>query len=812
MKIKMSVRCIVIALTFLLFYFSQTHAQTHVNIMVVNLPPAFDGEELALAGTLNNWNNNLSVSMVENDTISYTFFDIDITPLDPGWLNTPDGANAAFSFFDPGSWYQRISGNYGSNDNNFRVALTGDTTNTLIIDAQFSLTNPPQLTIDIGQPSIIVNGEPQFPQQSIADVTISVINLPDEFNGDELSIAGTVNNWDNSISVSTVVNNTLTYVFHDIIISPLGAAWSNKPEGANTAFSFFEPGTWNQIIVGNYGSNDNNFRVALENDMMNTVEIDAQYSLTTPPWLIIDIEQPSVLVNGEVQIPPPVITNATITVTNLPADFEGQAIGLVGSVVPDGIEMLEATVEGNVVSFGIEGLELSLLGPEWTACPLDANATFVFVDPQTMENVIAGNYYNNNDYFRVRLASNMNNTVAVDAVHQVATSPLTIDRNKGIQVDGNLQRPNQSIDPTRFAWPGGKWKALIMSYDDGPLADTQMINLFNSSGIIGTFSLTSGFINTQGFVTGAQVSSIYVNHEVANHSEHHPYLGQGDTTSIRSEIENCSNMLSSLVGYEINGMAYPFGGAGTGAYDYRVIEIAQNLGIRYSRTTNDTKSLEIPEDFPDGLMQWDPTTNDWDGITYANQLLDWNQDRMALLYMWGHSHFLDEEGWAKMTTICQLLGNRDDIWYAKNIEVADYLRTINNLIIEDSTVHNPSNDIPIWIVTEDGLTELGPGETIIADLSNSTLEDDKRYTELFQNYPNPADLSTTIDFNILDNRHINLALFDLQGRFVQTVLDTKLQQGTYQVKLDTSKLESGVYIYQLNNSLSQTSKLLMVVH
>jgi len=799
-------------LIFFSFFINQIQAQTNVHIQVVNLPPSFDGQELALAGTFNNWNNNLSISTVANDTLSYTFYDIDITPLDQGWLYTPEGANAAFSFFDPGTWYQRINGNYGSNDNNFRVALASDTMNSVIIDAQYSLTSAPQLSIDIAQPSVIVNGEPQVPQLFLTDVTISVINLPDEFNDDELSIAGTINNWNNSESVSMVDTNTLLFTFNDIIISPLGTGWSNMPEGANAAFSFFEPGTWEQIIVGNYGSNDDNFRLTLTGDTTNTVVIDAQYSLTPPPLLLIDILQPSIIVNGKVQIPTPKITNAGITLRNLPDDFEGQTIGIIGSIIQGGAEMIEETVEDYSVSFVFDSLELSVLGPEWTLAPLDANTTFVFVDPQTLEKVITGDYNSNDDYFRVRLAEDMNNKVVIDASHHTDTAPLKIDRNKGIHVNGNPQLPNRSIDPTLYAWPEGKWKALIMSYDDGPSDDVQMVNLFNSNGIVGTFNLTSGFINTGGFVTSAQVGSIYDDHEVANHSVNHPYLAQGDTTSIRSQIENCNNTLSSLVGYDINGMAYPFGGAGTGAYDYRVIDIAQNLGIRYARTTNDTYSLEIPENIPDGLMKWDPSSNDWDGVRYANQLINWDSERMALLYLWGHSHFLDEEGWNRMTTICETLGNRDDIWYAKNIEVADYLRAINDLVIEDSTIYNPSSDISIWVVTAGGLAELEPGETIDPYTGNSNFRDDRGNSELLRNYPNPADQSTTIDFNLFDTHSINLSVYDIHGRLIQTIIDTEMGAGTYQTVLNTSDLEAGVYIYSLKTNASQASKLLMVGH
>ncbi|NQT24691.1 polysaccharide deacetylase family protein [candidate division KSB1 bacterium] len=650
-----------------------------------------------------------------------------------------------------------------------------------------------------------------YPIHAQTSVHIQAINLPVEFEGDELALAGTMNNWNNNFSISVVTNDTLSFTFNDIELTPLDHGWLDKPQGANAAFSFFEPGTWNQRIVGNYGSNDNNFRVALTSDTMNAVVIDAQYSLTPPPGLVIDIRQPSIIVNGIIQLPPPIITNLTISVIHLPDDFKDQNIAVVGSIVQDGMYLIEATVVNNSLSFSFENLELSVLGLEWTGCPLDANAMFAFVDPQTLVQEIIGDYNSNDNYFRVRLAEDMDNRVVIDANHLTGASPLTIDKSKGITVNGNVQLPNRTIDPTQYAWSGGKWKALIMSYDDGPAADAQMVDLFNVNGIVGTFNLTSEFLDDDGFVTSAQVNSLYEDHEVANHSEHHPYLAQGDTNSIKSEIKNCGDALKNLVGYDINGLAYPFGGAGTGAYDYRVIDIAQNLGIRYARTTNDTRSLEIPSNIPDGLMQWDPTINDWDGEAFADQLIDWNQECMALLYMWGHSHFLDNAGWNRLTTICQELGNRDDIWYTRSIEVADYLRAIYNLVYTDSSVYNPSPDISVWVKTENGLEELEPGQEIITNIVNSYIDNNWDLSVLNQNYPNPANPKTVISYELSVKGKTLLTVYNLLGQKVKILVNREQEAGTYRVEFDGSGFTSSVYIYRLvTKEFSESRKLLLI--
>ena len=538
-----------------------------------------------------------------------------------------------------------------------------------------------------------------------------MIHLPTEFEGRTLALTGTLNEWDNSAHRATVQQGELEFSFHDLDLQPLDAAWQDAPAGANLGFALVEPGTWTRCVTGNYGSNDNNFRVTLKADTVNLVLIDARSTMTQAPLLELDMEQESLLVNGEVQHLPPKVCSARITVIHLPPDLEGRDLRLAINLTQDRIDPLVSRVEAGAVSFDVENIVLKPLGLEWTMMPLDANATCAFVDAESGASVLAGSYDRETNAFRLRLARSMVNEVLLDAACVMDSAAETLDVSRCIRVNGVPQVPVRSLDPTRFSWPGGKSKALIMSYDDGPAADERMVRLFNEHGIVGTFNLALSFLDTPDFVTRDELARLYAGHEVANHSVSHPWLAQGDTSSIRREIRDCNTALAELLGHPIHGMAYPFGGTGSGAYDYRVIDIAQQEGIRYARTTNDSGSLEIPANLPDGLMQWAATTNDWDGLRFADMLLNWKEERLALLYLWGHSHFLDEEGWTRMRTICERLGHREDIWYAQNIQVADYLRAALRVSFSDSTAHN-SGDTSVWIRTAEGIVELAPGGTL----------------------------------------------------------------------------------------------------
>jgi hypothetical protein len=70
-------------------------------------------------------------------------------------------------------------------------------------------------------------------------------------------------------------------------------------------------------------------------------------------------------------------------------------------------------------------------------------------------------------------------------------------------------------------------------------------------------------------------------------------------------------------------------------------------------------------------------------------------------------------------------------------------------------------------------------------------------TDLRQNYPNPFNASTTISYSTQETQHITLAVFDLLGREILTLVDQTVEPGTHDVVFDASSLTSGVYLCAL---------------
>lgn len=68
---------------------------------------------------------------------------------------------------------------------------------------------------------------------------------------------------------------------------------------------------------------------------------------------------------------------------------------------------------------------------------------------------------------------------------------------------------------------------------------------------------------------------------------------------------------------------------------------------------------------------------------------------------------------------------------------------------------------------------------------------------LRQNYPNPFNPMTIIRFELPEPAAIRLAVFDLLGRRVSTVLEGPAEAGRHEVRFDAGGLPSGTYVYRL---------------
>jgi hypothetical protein len=84
-------------------------------------------------------------------------------------------------------------------------------------------------------------------------------------------------------------------------------------------------------------------------------------------------------------------------------------------------------------------------------------------------------------------------------------------------------------------------------------------------------------------------------------------------------------------------------------------------------------------------------------------------------------------------------------------------------------------------------------------------------TALEQNYPNPFNPQTVMQFTLRHETYVRLAVYDLLGREVATLVDGVRQAGVHAVRWDASGLASGVYLYRLRAGEELRTRSMMLV-
>ncbi len=80
-----------------------------------------------------------------------------------------------------------------------------------------------------------------------------------------------------------------------------------------------------------------------------------------------------------------------------------------------------------------------------------------------------------------------------------------------------------------------------------------------------------------------------------------------------------------------------------------------------------------------------------------------------------------------------------------------------------------------------------------------------------QNFPNPFNGQTAIQFTIPNEQAVSLKVFDILGREIETIINSTLPIGYYKFYWRPLELSSGIYIYQLRtDSFVETKKMIFM--
>jgi len=83
---------------------------------------------------------------------------------------------------------------------------------------------------------------------------------------------------------------------------------------------------------------------------------------------------------------------------------------------------------------------------------------------------------------------------------------------------------------------------------------------------------------------------------------------------------------------------------------------------------------------------------------------------------------------------------------------------------------------------------------------------------LRQNFPNPFNSKTIIEFEIKKPAEVNVKLFDINGKYIKTFTNCFLNTGVYKIHFEANDFASGVYFYQmLINGITFTTKKMILL-
>lgn len=82
--------------------------------------------------------------------------------------------------------------------------------------------------------------------------------------------------------------------------------------------------------------------------------------------------------------------------------------------------------------------------------------------------------------------------------------------------------------------------------------------------------------------------------------------------------------------------------------------------------------------------------------------------------------------------------------------------------------------------------------------------------KLFQNYPNPFNPETKIEYLLPEARQVRLAIYDVLGQEIRTLINDMEEAGYKSVDFDATGLSSGVYFYSLRADRSVEVRKMLI--
>ena len=267
----------------------------------------------------------------------------------------------------------------------------------------------------------------------------------------------------------------------------------------------------------------------------------------------------------------------------------------------------------------------------------------------------------------------------------------------------------------KVLFPNGLKKAFTLSYDDGCFDDIRLMGLMSSLGIKGTFNISSELTRPEGSepdgpwprMTPSEVENYKREGiEVAVHGITHRDFTKISEPELIYEIMSDKKNIETMFKTVIRGAAYPYG-----SFDDLSAATLKRCGIKYCRTVWSDYSMNMPTDW----LRLRPTAHHADPklTELVDKFLNEDPRDLRMLYIWGHTpEFRRDNNWDMIEDLLKKVANRNDIWYATNIDICEYDLAAKALeySADGKFVYNPTAK-EIWLEAWGGkVITVKPGE------------------------------------------------------------------------------------------------------
>ena len=119
------------------------------------------------------------------------------------------------------------------------------------------------------------------------------------------------------------------------------------------------------------------------------------------------------------------------------------------------------------------------------------------------------------------------------------------------------------------------------------------------------------------------------------------------------------------------------------------------------------------------------------------------------------------------------------------------------------------NELTGWSVGKYGTIV----KTITGGLTDIVFNESQTAGSFFleQNFPNPFNPFTKIKFIIDKPSDVKLCVYDVNGKLMNSLINTFLQAGSYEISFDGTSLSSGIYLYRLESETRMETRRMILI-